>query len=410
MTAAGYSYSRAYDPAVHGAPSTQPLASTSYAAPVRGGARGGRMGGGGGRSGGGSGYWYSPGSSRCTNAGCMFTGSANALEIHMMDRHLVYPLGWDKRKKKDDWDADPSLKGKQVYIQGTNMRLDTPEEIEKWIEERKRRFPTQERVEEKKRKLEDAIERGQLHPDDPALRGSKRRRVDEGQGDSRRSRGRGRGRGIGTERGWGRGRGRGRYGGARQGHDISATATVTSTPTPGTFAPLPAKPPASVTAVAAYASSDSSADSDDDDDGPPEAASSKQPVPALRVIITEEVPTSVADSTVKNPPTPHPRPAVRQRPPQPRKPPANPFAPKSSLLRSLLSNEIRMTVSNLSQAIHFLVTNDFLENVELKPGQAQEKLIEVIGETSAADEVEKTRDADTSQATDAPQDTAHAAP
>lgn len=39
-----------------------------------------------------------------------------------------------------------------------------------------------------------------------------------------------------------------------------------------------------------------------------------------------------------------------------------------------------MTVSNLSQAIHFLVDNDFLENVELKPGQATEKLIEVISE------------------------------
>ncbi len=39
-----------------------------------------------------------------------------------------------------------------------------------------------------------------------------------------------------------------------------------------------------------------------------------------------------------------------------------------------------MTVSNLSQAIHFLVENDFLENVELKPGEANEKRIEVVGE------------------------------
>lgn len=39
-----------------------------------------------------------------------------------------------------------------------------------------------------------------------------------------------------------------------------------------------------------------------------------------------------------------------------------------------------MTVSNLSQAIHFLATNDFLENVELKPGQAGEKMIEVVDE------------------------------
>ena len=39
-----------------------------------------------------------------------------------------------------------------------------------------------------------------------------------------------------------------------------------------------------------------------------------------------------------------------------------------------------MTVSNLSQAIRFLVNNDFLENVELKPGEANEKRIEVVDE------------------------------
>jgi hypothetical protein len=39
-----------------------------------------------------------------------------------------------------------------------------------------------------------------------------------------------------------------------------------------------------------------------------------------------------------------------------------------------------MTISNLSQAIRFLVDNDFLENVELKPGEANEKRIEVVGE------------------------------
>jgi hypothetical protein len=48
----------------------------------------------------------------------------------------------------------------------------------------------------------------------------------------------------------------------------------------------------------------------------------------------------------------------------------------------LLLPEIRMTVSNLSQAIRFLVDNDFLENVELNPGDASEKMIEVIGESA----------------------------
>ena len=40
-----------------------------------------------------------------------------------------------------------------------------------------------------------------------------------------------------------------------------------------------------------------------------------------------------------------------------------------------------MTVSNLSQAIHFLVENGFLDNVEMKPGEAEEKNIEIIGES-----------------------------
>jgi hypothetical protein len=39
-----------------------------------------------------------------------------------------------------------------------------------------------------------------------------------------------------------------------------------------------------------------------------------------------------------------------------------------------------MTISNLSQAVHFLVDNDFLDGVELKPGQGAEKMIEVISD------------------------------
>ena len=56
-------------------------------------------------------HWYQSGDCRCSKAGCSFSGSKKAVEIHMMDRHLICPPGWEKRKKKDDWDADPSLKG-----------------------------------------------------------------------------------------------------------------------------------------------------------------------------------------------------------------------------------------------------------------------------------------------------------
>lgn len=55
--------------------------------------------------------WKTPGNVRCSSAGCNFVASAKSVEIHMMDRHLIYPPGWDKRKQKRDWDADPGLIG-----------------------------------------------------------------------------------------------------------------------------------------------------------------------------------------------------------------------------------------------------------------------------------------------------------
>ena len=43
-----------------------------------------------------------------------------------------------------------------------------------------------------------------------------------------------------------------------------------------------------------------------------------------------------------------------------------------------------MTLSNLSQAVRFLVDNDFLDGVELTPGEANEdKLIQVLEQTDS---------------------------
>jgi hypothetical protein len=57
------------------------------------------------------GSWYKQGNSRCTYPKCSFSGSQKSVEIHMIDRHLIYPPNWVKEKKGIDWDADPSLKG-----------------------------------------------------------------------------------------------------------------------------------------------------------------------------------------------------------------------------------------------------------------------------------------------------------
>jgi len=84
-------------------------------------------------------------------------------------------------------------------------------------------------------------------------------------------------------------------------------------------------------------------------------------------------------------PSTQPNKVVKKPPLQPKKAPHNPFAPRTSLLRNLLLPEIQMTVSNLSQAIRFLVDNEFLDGVELKPGEANEKLIQVVdSETTEA--------------------------
>ncbi|CAK5280557.1 unnamed protein product, partial [Mycena citricolor] len=283
-----------------------------------------------------SGSWFQPGNNRCTYKACTFTGSKHSVETHMMDRHLIFPPGWDRRKKQDDWDADPSLKGKRLPIQGTTIVLDTPEQLEAWIAERKRRWPTGQRVEDKKRKMEEAVARGQLSLEDVGIGARKRRRVDDeqGSGDSRgrgrggtgRGRGRGRGRGIDGESGstW---RGRGRVDSGWRGRGTGR----------GGGAPVAMEHPPRV-------EPESSSD-DESEDGAPEIVSSKAEL-AFQ-------PPSVPDQQVSMP-----QPVKRHKPQQPKLPPRNQFASRPTLLRNLLLPEIRVTVSNLSQAIRFLVDND----------------------------------------------------
>lgn len=311
---------------------------------------------------------------------------------------------------------------KPIPIQGTTMKLDTPEQIEAWIAERKKRFPTAERVQEKDQKMKEAIARGQLSPMDTGFQQRKKRRTDDyagGEGDARRGQ-RGRGRGQFGDRGRGRGRGRdGRFGQDVEGGDgrDAVPSTSASVVTRHELPPRPAfsygEEPAKVAG-----SSEEETSSDSDSDGVPEVISSKPP-PELasqhveeegereqagpmdedRDVIPEVAKTETKDASGSL------EPAKKPFPRQPRPPPRNPFAPRSSLLKNvridllltpacvthsdisvlqLLTPEIRMTVSNLSQAIRFLVDNDFLENVELKPGQASERMIEVVGEHPAS--------------------------
>ncbi|KAJ3490558.1 hypothetical protein NLI96_g1364 [Meripilus lineatus] len=332
--------------------------------------------------------WYSPGNARCKQAGCRFSGSAKAVELHMMDRHLVYPPGWDKRKKRPDWDADPSLKGKPIPIMGTNIKLDTPEAIQAWIAERKKRFPTASKVQEKQQKMDEAIARGQLPLDDDSrFPHRKRRKLEQGSYNSNNatrgfgmqqgafrgrggSRGRGRGRGSGGDRGR---RGIGSKGG-NDGVEGGSEATKSAQET------QLQRQPSSAPAITGVTVSSSDGESGSDSDEAPEEVSSKTPAvkdgedkvnaETSEGIVLESAPPISREKGAQSMRKPAPK--------QPRKPLHNPFASRPSLLRNLLLPEIRMTVSNLSQAIHFLVDNNFLDNVELKPGQANERMIEVI--------------------------------
>src|SRR6266702_806423 len=231
---------------------------------------------------------------------------------------------------------------------GTSIILNTPEDIEAWIAERKRHWPSAARVAEKKRKLDEAIASGGLLPDHLM----KRPRLPFNADATRAGRGRGRGGGRG-----GRGRGRG-SGGARTIPPARAqpppppTTTTVKTETrqcvPTTKADsvsgsdsdapevLSAKRPPG---IKAYESSSSDVEPEqpqiaDDDDDPPRThlPSKTDPCPGGGGV------TATAASPAHPPTVPSARPADVSRrapPPQPKKPPRNPFAAQTSLLRSV---------------------------------------------------------------------------
>ncbi|KZT44468.1 hypothetical protein SISSUDRAFT_1056816 [Sistotremastrum suecicum HHB10207 ss-3] len=304
-------------------------------------------------------HWKTPGNVRCAQAGCSFTASAKSVEIHMMDRHLIYPPGWDKRKQKRDWDADPGLIGKPITVFGTNILLNTPEAVDEWIAERKKRWPSKTRVEGKETTKKEALERGEIQMEELRRHG-KRRRLDDAQdGGSKHSLGH-----IGQGRQRGRGRGRGR------GSDIQRLQRK-----PAVLDETTATPSTPIQRVTSQQTQPRAEDTDSSDEEAPEEISSK-PLPVQGVTTPDNLPAHTEEPSAPD--------VVRETKPPPRKvgphikSQRNMFSERDSLLRNLLLPEIRHSVSTLSQAIHFLVENDFLEGVELKPGDAESQPIQVI--------------------------------
>jgi hypothetical protein len=210
---------------------------------------------------------------------------------------------------------------KKIPIQGTGIVLDSPEALEKWVEERKRRWPTAERTEDKKRKLEEAVARGELVAEETAFK--KRRFQDRGNA----GRGRGGDRG-GMQRG-GRGRGRGRGGQ----HNGPPRPRVSTQETDHSQPQKASKDAAQTSAVAQklvnHDSSDSDSSSSEDSDGAPEVVSSKTPMQSgLPAAINESEPDE--DEPEKAPLQPVKKAFQRQ----PKGPAHNPFE-RPSLLQNV---------------------------------------------------------------------------
>lgn len=157
------------------------------------------------------------------------------------------------------------------------MILDTPEAIDAWIAERKKRWPTDSRKEEREKKLQEAVERGEIAAVDPRLRGNKRQRTDDVV---QNDRGRGRERGRGGRGSRARGRGDNRF--VSSAHHIDTS--------------LPKKPPPTIASGKAELASDSDSDSTSGSDMDPQrdAISSKSSVkvipdpPVVHTILEDE--------------------------------------------------------------------------------------------------------------------------
>ncbi|CAE6469864.1 unnamed protein product [Rhizoctonia solani] len=349
---------------------------------------------------------------KCGHEGCLFAGTHEEVEVHKMDRHLIFPPGWQgkgkgKGKRKRDYDDSEYVDeeaqfrtSSAVSILGTDIKLDSPEAMAAWLQERKKRWPSARRIAEKVQHRREALERGQIlaEPSRPHRSGA-----DNSHGRVMQSqRGRGRGRGkpvnqiqtkaseakreaqlplnvrgrISHARGRG-GRGSRFVGGRGQDKPlgteflpVNPKRSKETNPTSNTD---------SSTSTESSPGSDSETTSDDDSGSdmdplkdavssktePPRDANTEIRPPGNEVALVqrnEEVSSANARSKTHMP---------RRGAPQPPKPAYNPFNQRPSLLRNLLMPDIQATVSNLSQAIKFLVANDFLENVELKPGDAE---------------------------------------
>lgn len=252
-------------------------------------------------------------------------------------------------------------------ISGLNIQLNSPELIAEWINQRKKRWPTQQVVEQKLKEKEERQKRSEMiYGPRPTPYGKRPR--EESSLAARCS---------------------------------TASANSEAGPSLLRDEKRPKNETELKTPADAADPADNSVDveSESDDDDAPEEVSSKEPVPTLdqekrqagpsedrRPICTHFLQgrCNYGDRCKKRHDTPSSTPIAgsstqqQQQPlrtarrPHPRPPPVNPFD-QPDLLRQLLRTEIEKHVDAVGQAIRFIVDNDMLLHVETEEGQADEQ-------------------------------------
>jgi hypothetical protein len=339
---------------------------SSWGRPHRGGGSGGQGYGGGGRDVAGPSESGQTGHLLCghdlsTHTCAWRSHSEVAMKLHRADRHLVYPPGGlvelemidplleeerkERAKRIRRGKADQADEGQQQMslITGLNITLSTPELIQQWVAERKKRWPSNAVVEKKQRESWD-------------------NKVEY--------------------------KGKGR---AMQAQSRNSTQMQPQRPASKVEKTTPVVHEAAAAAAAAMSSStssSSSSSSDDDDDSSgsdmdeeKDAISSKVPPASLPVEEEQRVlcrffqqgRCSFGDKCRDRHEAATAAPTrvipVKKRK-RPRPPSPNPFeAPH--LLRALLRNEIAQHVNYIAQVVRFLVRNDYLQGFEEEAGQAE---------------------------------------
>ncbi|BEI87042.1 hypothetical protein CcaverHIS002_0703880 [Cutaneotrichosporon cavernicola] len=289
----------------------------------------------------------------------------------------------ETENKRSEEEERWAKSGGASYIQGTGIKLDTPEQIAAWIAERRKKFPTAERVAERKEEEAAAIARGE----NPRKRKLDAARAAEEWG--REASVDGKPVGVRDGKGVGaRARGRARL----QGPSRPAKATKADSDTVDSDSDSDSGSDSGSSDVSSDEDEDEDEDEGSDDakvedeadekDKDKEAEENKTPAKqACRFFArgqcrfgsrcklehtrpnTQSVPEKKEEP--KGPPKPRP-------PRAPRGPAPNAFA-RPSMLGAILANPIENTLSQLSQTIRFLVANDMLHRVEVRAGQAEEE-------------------------------------